>query len=235
MIVCSLLLILATVAVGEPAPSRDALQLARLHYEGNGDWYWDPLQLPNLQAALAERCAMATADDQAVVQLGSPELFAYPFLYMTGHGEDRHTWKLTADNARRLRTYLEAGGFLWCNDSYGLREHFEAGMRQVFPERPWDDDTGWVNLNRNPDHPLFHVMYDFPGGLPKIHEHDGKPPEGWALFDGDGRMMVFFTYESDIGDGLGDRSMPEYKNDSQTLREQAMQMAINIVLFALSQ
>lgn len=209
--------------------------VARLKYEGNGDWYWDPLQIPNLLAALRERTGMPTLDDQVVVELSSPDLFQYPLLYMTGHGEDKHAWRLSAGDAQRLRRYLLAGGFLWCNDSYGLREHFQRAMELVFPDRPWDDNTGWVNINRDPSHPLFHMRYEFPRGLPKIHEHDGKPPEGWALHDADGRMMVLFTYECDIGDGIGDRNMPEYRNDTDELREQAMQMAINIVLFALSQ
>lgn len=231
------LLLVFVVAVMPVAVGNDAeglFTVARVKYEGNGDWYWDPLQIPNLLAALRERTKMATRADQAVVELASPDLFAYPMLYMTGHGEDKHTWRLSDSDARRLRAYLLAGGFLWCNDSYGLREHFQRGMEKVFPERHWDDATGWINLNRNPEHPLFHIFYSFPEGLPKIHEHDGKPPEAWTLFDDHGRMMVLFTYESDIGDGIGDPDMPEYRNDTPEIRELAMRMAINIVLYALS-
>lgn len=225
------------VLVAAPAMAVDAdglLTVARLKYEGNGDWYWDPMQIPNLLRALREQAGVPTQEDQVVVELASPDLFSYPVLYMTGHGEDRHTWRLSDEDARRLRTYLLGGGFLWCNDSYGLREHFQRGMEKVFPERHWDDTSGWINLNRDPSHPIFHTVYAFPDGLPKIHEHDGKPPEGWALFDQDGRMMVFFTYECDIGDGIGDYTMPEYRNDTPELREKAMQMAANIVLYALS-
>ncbi len=210
------------MGAGHPAPAgaEDAgLRLARLKYGGGGDWYSNPTSLPNLARALDERTpvAIAKVPETHVAPLDE-ELFEVPFVYMNGHGRIR----LTASEASRLRRYLLGGGFLFADDNYGMDETFRETMQQVFPDRP---------LVEVPfDHPIYHSYYEFDQGPPKIHEHDKKPPQGFGIFDS-GRLVVFYTYESDIGDGLEDADVHE---DPPEKREEALRMAINVVMYALA-
>lgn len=156
--------------------------------------------------------------DEVRVAIMDEEFFNYPFIYMNGHGNVR----FTEEEVARLRTYLTSGGFLFADDNYGMDESFRREMARVFPDR---------RLTPVPfDHPIYHSFYDFPSGPPKIHEHDGKPAQGLGIFHGKD-LVVFYTYESDIGDGIED---PEVHNDPPEKREAAMRMAINVVVYALN-
>jgi hypothetical protein len=192
--------------------------VARLKYGGGGDWYADPSSLPNLLEGVRERTSLLAASEEAQVEILDEELFEYPFLYMTGHGEIR----FSGPEADRLRYHLTHGGFLWADDNYGMDPYFRREIRKVFPEK---------ELRELPySHSIFHCYYDFPKGLPKIHEHDGKPPQALGIFH-EGRLVVFYTYETDLGDGLED---PDVHNDPPEKREDALRMAINIVTYALT-
>uniref|UniRef100_A0A7V0Z446 DUF4159 domain-containing protein n=1 Tax=candidate division WOR-3 bacterium TaxID=2052148 RepID=A0A7V0Z446_UNCW3 len=193
--------------------------IARLKYGGGGDWYCDPSSLPNLLKAINERTHIRGAPKEVVVELTNPELYKYPYLYMTGHG----TVKFTDEEVKILRNYLINGGFLHADDCYGMDSSFRREMKKVFPESP---------LIELPfDHPIYHSFYDFPDGLPKIHEHDGKPAQGFGIFY-QNRLVVFYSYETDLGDGWED---PDVHNDPLERREQALKMGINIVVYVLTQ
>ena len=193
--------------------------IARLKYGGGGDWYCDPSSLPNLLKAINERTHIRAAPKEVVVELTNPELYKYPYLYMTGHG----AVKFTDEEVKILRNYLINGGFLHADDCYGMDSSFKREMRKVFPESPL------VELPF--DHPVYHSFYDFPGGLPKIHEHDGKPAQGFGIFY-QNRLVVFYSYECDLGCGWED---PDVHNDPLEKREQALRMGINIVVYVLTQ
>lgn len=199
-------------------PSRPGLVLARLKYGGGGDWYSNPTALPNLARAIAERTSIPIAQYQeARVAPLDKSLFDYPLIYLNGHGRIR----LTDTEVARLRRYLQEGGFLFADDNYGMDPSFREMIRQVFPDR---------ELVAVPfGHPIYHAYYNFDNGPPKIHEHDGKPPQGLGVFDR-GRLVVFYTYESDIGDGLED---PDVHDDPPEKREEALRMAINVVVYAV--
>jgi|UniRef100_A0A7V3RH50 hypothetical protein len=192
--------------------------IARLKYGGGGDWYCDPSSLPNLLKAINERTHIRAAPKEVVVELADPDLFKYPYLYMTGHGEVR----FTDEEIKILRRYLANGGFLHADDCYGMDSSFRREMRKVFPESPL------VELPF--DHPIYHSFYNFPEGLPKIHEHDGKPAQGFGIFYNN-RLVVFYSYETDLGCGWED---PDVHNDPPEKREQALRMGINIVVYALT-
>ncbi|MFH1143495.1 MAG: DUF4159 domain-containing protein [Candidatus Eisenbacteria bacterium] len=210
--------LLAGSAAGEPL-SGPGLVLARLKYGGGGDWYSNPTSLPNLARALEERTAIPIERyPEARIAPLDEDLFNYPLIYMNGHGRVR----LTEGEAARLRQYLLGGGFLFADDNYGMDESFRLAMREVFPDR---------SLAEVPfDHPVYHSFYDFDNGPPKIHEHDGKLPQGLGIFDR-GRLVVFYTYEADIGDGLED---PDVHQDPPEKREEAVRMAVNVVVYALT-
>ena len=191
--------------------------IARVKYGGGGDWYSDRTSLPNWLRALNQRTDIRAARDQEVVRLTDRTLYQYPMIYMTGHGNIR----LTEAEVTALRTYLTSGGFLYADDNYGMDESFRRELARVFPEAS-------LQLLPN-DHPIYHCYYDLPG-LPKIHEHDGEPAQGYALFH-EGRMVVYYTYSSDIGDGLED---PEVHEDPPEVRELAVQMAVNIAVYMLT-
>lgn len=195
------------------------LTLARLKYSGGGDWYNDPEALPNLARELSHRAGIDTNDQQRVVTPMDDLLFSFPVLFMTGHGEI----KWTDTDVQRLRSYLAHGGFLFADDDYGMDKAFRREMKRVFP------DKEFVELPFS--HPIYHIIYDFPSGLPKHHEHDNNPPQGFGLFH-DGRLVAFYSFESNISDGWAD---PETHNDPPDKRETAFRMGVNIVAFALSQ
>ena len=194
------------------------LTIARVKYVGGGDWYNDPSIIPNLTRELNRRTAVRADEEQEVVSLSDEALFRFPFLFLTGHGNIVFTEK----EVKRLRTHLIHGGFLFADDDYGMDEYFRREMKKVFP------DKEFIELPF--DHSIYHIFYDFPSGPPKIHKHDGKPPKGYALFH-EGRMIVYYTYESNISDGWAD---PNVHKDPEKKREEAFQMGINIVLYVLT-
>ena len=194
------------------------LTVARLQYDGGGDWYANPSSIPNLLTAIRERTSLPVERTEARVTLMDDKLWDYPFLHMTGHGNV----KFTDDEVVRLREYLQRGGFLHADDNYGLDESFRREMKRVFPDRQLVD----VPLS----HPIYHAVYDFPKGLPKIHEHDGKPARGFGIFLGD-RLAVYYSYSSDLGNGWED---PETYHDPIALHEAALRMGINLFVYAVT-
>lgn len=194
------------------------VRLGRLHYGGGGDWYANPTSLPNLSEAMADRLGMDVEVEEARVQPLDEALFECPVIHMTGHGNV----KFTPEESERLRQYLTHGGFLFADDNYGMDENFRREIRKVLPE------SELVELPF--DHAIYHEVYSFPGGLPKIHEHHGGPPQGFGMFH-EGRMVVFYSYNTDIGDGLED---PEVHNDPADVRESALRMAINVITYAMT-
>lgn len=214
----------AAVLAADAAPSavsaaRDArLGIARLQYDGGGDWYANPSAIPNLLAAIAERTSLDVDRAEARVRLTDDRLWNYPFLHATGHGNMR----LTDEEIVRLREYLARGGFLHVDDNYGLDSSFRREIARVYPDRPLVD----VPLS----HPIYGIVYAFPEGLPKIHEHDGKPARGYGLFIGD-RLAVFYSHESDLGNGWEDPSVHE---DPPELHEAALRMGVNLFVYAVT-
>jgi hypothetical protein len=200
---------------GHPNPS--AVKVARLHYSGGGDWYWGPSAVPNLLTFIRQNTDILVDTMERQVTLTDPELFRYPFLFATGHG----SIVFTPEEKERLRTYLTGGGFLFVNDSYGMAETFRKEMAGIFPEREV------VELPF--DHPIYHTVFDFRNGPPKIHEHDGKPPRGYAIVV-NGRVVLYFLAEGDIGDGWED---PQVHNDPPDKRELALKMGANLMAYAL--
>lgn len=220
---------LATVVLGgictplhapaqDPADGVPALTVARVHYDGGGDWYANPSSLPNLLRAIRERTGLDVADRPVEVRFTDPDLADRPFLYLTGHGNIR----LSESEIEALREYLRGGGFLHADDNYGLDASLRRELERLFPDRPL------VDVPR--DHPVYHVLYEFPDGLPKIHEHDGEPARGLGIFL-DGRLALFYSYESDLGDGWED---PSVHGDPPEIREQALRMGVNLFLYALA-
>ena len=193
--------------------------IARINYGGGGDWYCDPSSIPNLLSYLTKNTSIKAAHDEYRIKLTTKELRGHPYLYMTGHGNIR----FTNEEIIQLREYLMGGGFLHTDDNYGLNTSFRREMKRVFPDRDF------VELPH--DHAVFHSYFDMPSGLPKIHEHDGKPPQLFALYNED-RIMVIYSYESDLGDGWEDE---EVHNNPAALRVAALQMGVNIIYFSLTQ
>ena len=209
---------LSVVLLAVDGPAQPLFTIARLQYGGGGDWYSDPSSLPNLLRFLREHTQIDAAEAEARVQIMDEELFSYPYIYMTGHGNVA----FSAEEAARLRHYLESGGFLHADDNYGMDESFRRAMHQVFP------NAEWVELS--PEHPLFHCHFELSAGLPKVHEHDGKRPQALALFTGE-RLAVLYTYEADLGDGWED---PGVHSDPEGKRLDALKMGANIAVWALS-
>lgn len=196
-----------------------AFRVARVQYDGGGDWYGDEQSLVELIRYATEHTLLSVAPEEDVVELSSSRLFTYPYLYLTGHGNVR----FSDEEARRLRQYLEAGGFLHVDDNYGLDEHIRRELKKVFPDREFEELPF--------AHPIYHGAFDFDNGLPKIHEHDGKPPQGFGLFAPDGRLVVFYSYESDLGDGW---EPPSVHDVPPAKREAALRMGTNILLYAMT-
>jgi hypothetical protein len=200
-----------------PAPAAN-LTIARLQYDGGGDWYANPSSIPNLLKAINERTSLKVELTEARVSLKDDRLWDHPFLHVTGHGEI----KFSDLEITRLREYLNRGGFLHVDDNYGLNESFRREIARVFPDRPLVD----VPLT----HPIYHIVYDFPSGLPKVHEHDGKPARGFGIFIGN-RLAVFYSYESDLGNGWED---PGTYSDPPPLHEAALRMGVNLFVYAVT-
>ena len=213
--ILALCTVAGTVTLG--AQENAGIVIGRLHYDGGGDWYANPSSLPNLLAAVRARTDLQTAARERVVTLSSPTLWEVPYLYMTGHGNVR----FSDEDLVTLRRYLLQGGFLQADDNYGMDESFRREIARVFPDRPLEE----VPLN----HPIYNLVYQFPRGVPKIHEHDGKPAQGFGIFL-DGRLAVFYTYQSDLGDGWED---PDVHKDDPAVRESALRMGVNLVAYAV--
>ncbi len=198
--------------------SSDIVELVRLKYGGGGDWYNGPTELPNLAKFVRENCGINAIATGKYVEILDKNFFAYPFIFVTGHGDI----KFTEREIQRLREFLSAGGFLFVNDDYGLDQSFRREIKRVFPDK---------ELIELPfDHPIYHCFYDFPNGLPKIHEHDNKPPRGYGIFINN-RLAIFYAYESDIADGWDD---PDVHNDPPEKREAALKMGANILIYVLT-
>ncbi|HSJ14908.1 MAG TPA: DUF4159 domain-containing protein [Longimicrobiales bacterium] len=210
---------LTLLAAAARLPATPALTIAQLQYDGGGDWYANPSALPNLLRAIRERTGVAVAERPAQVKLTDPALWNYPYLYLTGHGNIR----LSPEEVEILRRYLRQGGFLHADDNYGLDESLRRELRRVFPEREL------VEIPH--DHPVYHVLYEFPQGLPKVHRHDGRAAQGLGIFEA-GRLVVFYSYESDLGNGWEDA---DRYDDPPELREAALRMGVNLFLYALAQ
>lgn len=209
--------LLLSGVVATQAGTPCSFTLARLKYGGGGDWYANPSSLPNLMSAVRTRTSIPACDTIAVVEIGDERLFEYPMLYVTGHGNIRFTLK----ERLRLREYLIGGGFLWADDNYGMDKSFRRELQALFPE------NAMTELPRS--HPVYKSKYAL-AGLPKIHEHDGEPAQGMGLFF-NGRLVVYYSYSSDIGDGMEDVSV---HNDGEELHELALRMGVNIVAWFFS-
>ncbi len=194
-----------------------AQQIALVKYRGGGDWYANPTSLPNLIKFCNKELGMSLGEP-ATVDVGSREIFNYPFIHITGHGNI----VFSDEEAFNLRTYLLSGGFLHIDDNYGLDKFIRPQMKKVFPE------LEFVELPNN--HPIYHQKYDFPNGIPKIHEHDNKPPQGFGLIY-EGRLVCFYSYEVDLGDGWEDYAV--HLNSEET-RTKALRMGANMIQYVFT-
>ena len=193
--------------------------IARLKYGGGGDWYNDPSSENNMLAFLKQNSNIdVEVKTEEFVEAGSEKVYNYPFIYMTGHGNIH----LSDAEARNLRLYMENGGFLYVDDDYGLDQSFRREIKKVFA------DKDLVELPFS--HGIYHCHFEFPNGLPKIHEHDGKPPQGFGIFH-NGRLVLFYTYESNLADGWADADIHQ---DPESVRLKALQMGTNIIVWALT-
>jgi len=205
-------LLLATASSGQ------TVTVGRLKYGGGGDWYANPTSLPNLLRAIEERTAVDVDERPATVAPSDDDLFLCPIVHMTGHGRV----SFSDQEAASLREYLERGGFIWADDNYGMDRSFRQAVGRILPE------SSFVELPF--DHEIYHSFYDFPDGLPKIHEHDGGPPHGYGVYL-DGRLVIFYSFNTDIGDGMEDE---EVHHDPPEKHEAALRMGVNVVVYALS-
>lgn len=212
-------LLAATPAVASsPGSATTRLTVARLQYDGD-DWYANPSALPNLIKALRTRTTLDVETQEVRLKLDDDRIWDHPFLYLTGHGQMR----FSEHEVERLRQYLLQGGFLHADDNYGLDAAFRREIARVFPDRELVD----VPL----DHPIYRIVYPFPQGVPKVHEHDGKPPRGYGIFIGN-RLAVYYTHEADLGNGWED--VGTYPEDPPELHEQALRMGVNLYVYAVT-
>lgn len=195
-----------------------SFEVAKLKYNGGGDWYSNKTSLPNLIAFCNQELKLNINPKEQVVEVGSAKIFLYPMIHMTGHGNV----VFSESEAKNLRNYLIGGGFLHIDDNYGMDKYVRLEMKKVFSE------LDFIELPFS--HKIYHQKYDFTNGLPKIHEHDGKPAQGFGLLY-EGRLICFYSFESDLGNGWEDK---EIHNDSDEIRKQALKMGANILSFALT-
>lgn len=214
----SFLVIMAVLLLSKSVFGQVQLKIAKLKYNGGGDWYANKTALPNLINFCNQELGTNLAPEEDIVEVGSRDIFLYPYVYMTGHGNV----VFSEAEASNLRKYLLAGGFLHIDDNYGLDKFIRIEMKKVFPE------LEFVELPFN--HPIYHQKFDFPQGLPKIHEHDGKPAQGFGLIY-EGRLIAFYSYESDLGNGWED---PRIHNDPEEKRQQALRMGSNLISYCFT-
>ncbi|MDL5047129.1 DUF4159 domain-containing protein [Oscillatoria amoena NRMC-F 0135] len=201
------------------ANGQQRVKLAKLKYNGGGDWYAAKTALPNLIEFCNHELGTSLFPEEDIVEAGSKDIFLYPYVFMTGHGNV----VFSDADASNLRSYLIGGGFLHIDDNYGLDKYIRIELKKVFPE---------LELKELPfDHPVYHQKFKFPNGLPKIHEHDGKPAQGFGLIY-DGRLVVFYSYETDLGNGWEDRRI---HNNPEAKRQEALRMGANIVAYCFTQ
>lgn len=198
--------------------AQNTYQIALLKYNGGGDWYANPTALPNLIGFCNQNLNMNISEEVATVEVGSPEIFNYPFLHMTGHGNV----VFSAQEKENLSTYLKGGGFLHIDDNYGMDQYIRPILNELI------ENASLVELPFN--HEIYKSNYNFKNGLPKIHEHDDKAPKGYGLLY-EGRVVVYYTYETDLGDGWEDARV---HNDPEALRQLALQMGANIIKYAFT-
>jgi hypothetical protein len=199
--------------------SAQEFTIARVQYGGGGDWYCDPSSIPNLLEYLRSNTHMSKASKEVRIKLTDSNANQFPYLYITGHGNIR----FSNNEIIALRSILSNGGFLHADDNYGMDKSFRREMKKVFPNKEF------VDLPYS--HPVFSSYYKFENGLPKVHEHDNKPPQALAIFEND-KLIVLYTYESDLGDGWEDARV---HNDSPEIRDAALKMGVNIIYYALTQ
>ena len=215
---CTIIVMLAFCLCVEMQSALAQLKIAKLKYNGGGDWYANKTALPNLARFCNRELGTFLAEEEDVVEVGSPSLFDYPYIYMTGHGNV----VFSASEAENLRKYLMAGGFLHVDDNYGLDKFIRLELKKVFPE---------LELVEIPfSHAVYHQKFDFQKGLPKIHEHDGKPAQGFGLFY-QGRLVLFYSFECDLGNGWEDQRI---YNDPEAKRQEALKMGANLISFCFT-
>jgi len=197
---------------------KSTVKLGLLKYKGGGDWYANPTSLPNLARFCNQQLGMNLSTDIGEVDVGSSEIFNYPFVHMTGHGNV----VFSASDAENLRNYLSQGGFLHISDNYGMDAYIRKAMKVVFP------DLSFVEIPYS--HPIYHQSYDFHTGLPKIHEHEKKPAQGFGIIY-KGRIVCFYDFECDLGDGWED---PQVHKDPEDVRQKALKMGANLIEYAFT-
>ena len=217
IIIYIVLLLIGTFLYSDNGPP-GAFSITRIHYEGGGDWYADPSSLPNMLQYLGDHTNVSVNPLEKRAKIGDDIFAGSSYLYLTGHGNI----KFSDDEAQTLRDHLFSGAFLHADDNYGMDIAFQREMKKVFPEKDW--------VELPPDHPIFNIYYEFPYGLPKIHEHENNRPQALGLFN-EGILMVLYTFESDLGDGWEN---PKVHNDPEDIRQSALKMGTNIILYALS-
>ncbi len=209
-------ILLSLIFIGGSSPT---ITIALLKYNGGGDWYANPTSLPNLIKFCNKELGTNINPENATVEAGSPEIFNYPFVHMTGHGNVI----FSAQEVQNLRNYLIGGGFLHIDDNYGLDQYIRPQIKKIFPE------LELVELPFNT--PIYHQKFNFPNGLPKTHEHDGKPPQSFGIIY-QGRLVLFYSYECDLGDGWEDADVHK---DSDATRQKALKMGANLIQFVFNQ
>lgn len=209
-----LLFILTNGAFGQS----NSLKIAKLKYNGGGDWYANKTSLPNLISFCNKNLKTNIFPEEDIIEVGDKKIFQYPFVHMTGHGNVI----FSDQEAKNLRNYLLAGGFLHVDDNYGLNNFIRREMKKVFPEHEF------IELPFT--HQIYQQKYTFKNGLPKIHEHDNKPPQGFGIVH-EGRLVCFFSYECDLGNGWEDQTL---YNDPESVRQEALKMGANIIQFAFT-
>ncbi|MBC8312698.1 MAG: DUF4159 domain-containing protein [Candidatus Cloacimonetes bacterium] len=215
----AIIYLLITLILPNYLVSETKFTIARIQYDGGGDWYNNTSVIPNLCEEINQRTEINAQNEQVIVSLKDNRIFDYPFLYLTGHGNI----VFSDEEIKNLRNYLKKGGFIYVDDDYGLDKHFRREIAKVFPDKKLQELSA--------SHPIFHSFYHFENGLPKIHEHDKKRPQAFAIFDNFGRMILLYTYESNISDGW---ASPNIHKDPAEIREKAFQMGINIVYYVLT-
>ena len=208
--------VLAVILLLSVSISLKAQEIAVLKYNGGGDWYSNPTSLPNLIQFCNSNINTKIDSKPATVEPGSTDIFQFPFVHMTGHGNVI----FNENEIENLRNYLLGGGFLHIDDNYGMNEYIRKEIKKLFPEKELTEIPA--------NHPLFSAAFDFPNGLPKIHEHDALPPQAFGIFDND-RLVLLFTLESDLGDGW---ESPDVHNDPEEVRQKALKMGANIIKYA---
>lgn len=218
IILISLPLILGASPFSALAQENGSFRIARIKYRGGGDWYNDPSSLTNMINYLKKYVSTDLDVQYDDISIGSPDLFKYPFAFMTGHGN------ITLNEAEieNVRKYLDNGGFLYIDDDYGFDKYVRKILKEIFP------GTKMVELPFS--HPIYHQVFDFPNGCPKIHKHDGKPAQGFGIYR-KGRLVLYYTYQTNLADGWAD---PEIHKDPQVIRQKAFKMGVNLFVYALT-